>query len=109
MKIQYLESAEPGMRWMRQYFREQPQLDRKSTTLNYYNTIKLLKQVPYSGHVFDEIEGVFERTITKTNFSILYAVKNETIYIIDIRDQRGLRSANALRQYIQQLKQKYDL
>ena len=109
MKIQFLESANPGIRWMRRYFREQPQLDQKTATENYKNTRKLLKQEPYIGHTFDEIEGVFERSISKTHFSILYAVKDETIFIIDIRDQRGFRSSNALRQYSQLLKEKYDL
>ena len=94
---------------MRRYFREQPQLDAQAASESYKNTRSLLKQEPYIGHVFDEIKGVFERRILKTHFSILYAVKADTIYIIDIRDQRGLRSANALRQYSQHLKEKYEL
>lgn len=109
MKIQFLESANPGIRWMRRYFREQPQLDAKAASDSYKNTRNLLKQEPYIGHVFDEIEGVFERSISKTHFSILYAVRDETIYIIDIRDQRGFRSSNALRQYSQHLKNAYKL
>tara|TARA_B110000977_G_scaffold186954_1_gene253511 strand:- start:2398 stop:2727 length:330 start_codon:yes stop_codon:yes gene_type:complete len=109
MNIQFLESANPGIRWMRRYFREQPQLDAQAASESYKNTRSLLKQEPYIGHVFDEIKGVFERRILKTHFSILYAVKADTIYIIDIRDQRGLRSANALRQYSQHLKEKYEL
>jgi len=109
MKIQFLESAAPGIRWMRRYFREQSQLDSQAASHSYKKTRSLIKQEPYIGHVFDEIEGVFERKISKTQFSILYAVKADTVYIIDIRDQRGYRSANALRQYSQHLKKKYGL
>ena len=109
MKIQFLESSTPGIRWMRRYFREQPQLDKQAALESYKNTRNLLKQEPYIGHVFDEIEGVFERAISKTHFSILYTVRDEIIYVIDIRDQRGFRSSNALRQYSKQLKNKYGL
>ena len=109
MKIQFLESSAPGIRWMRRYFREQPQLNAKAASESYKNTRNLLKQEPFIGHEFDEIEGVFEKEIPKTHFSIVYAVKDETVYIIDIRDHRGFRSSNALRQYSQHLKKKYDL
>jgi len=109
MKIQFLESSEPGIRWMKRYFRGQPQLYLKAATKSYANTRKLLKQDPYIGHKFDEIDGVLERPISKTRFSILYFVKGEIIYVIDIRDQRGFRSANALRQYTQILRRKYGL
>ena len=109
MKIQFLETANPGIRWMRRYFHDQPQLDKQAASQSYKDTKKLLKQEPYIGRIFDEKDGIFERSISKTHFSILYAVKDETIYIIDIRDQRGLRSSNALRQYTQYLKKKYEL
>lgn len=109
MKIQFLESSAPGIRWMRRYFREQPQLDQKAASESYKSTRNLLKQEPFIGHIFDEMEGVFERSIAKTHFSILYTVNGDTIYIIDIRDQRGFRSSNALRQYSMHLKRKYNL
>lgn len=94
---------------MRRYFREQPQLNNEAASESYKAAKNSLKQEPYIGHVFDEIDGVFEKEIPKTHFSILYAVKDETVYIIDIRDHRGFRSSNALRQYSQHLKKKYDL
>lgn len=82
MKIQFLESSAPGIRWMRRYFREQPQLNAKAASESYKTTKNLLKQEPCIGHVFDEIKGVFEKEISKTHFSIIYAVKGETIYIL---------------------------
>jgi len=39
----------------------------------------------------------------------LYTMKNETIYIIDVRDQRGLRSAAALQVFTTELREKYGL
>ena len=109
MKIQFLESAAPGIRWMRRYFREQPQINAKAASESFKRTRNMLKQDPYLGHVFDEIDGVFEKEIRGTHFSILYAVNSETVYIIDIRDHRGFRSSNALRQYSQLLKKKYGI
>jgi len=94
---------------MRRYFREQPQLNKEAALESYKNTKNLLRQEPYIGHVFDEMDGIFELRISKTNFSVLYTVKDETIYVIDIRDQRGFRSSIALQQYSQLLKKKYGL
>ena len=109
MKIQFLESAAPGIRWMRNYFREQPQIDNLAASESYKNTKNLLKQEPYIGHKFDEMDGIFEVKISRTHFSILYAVKDETVYIIDVRDHRGFRSGNTLRQYSLHLKNIYGL
>jgi len=109
MRIQFLETSEPGIRWMRRYFRVQPQLDKDAAIASFKNAKNLLRQEPYVGHVFDELDGVYELKISKTAFSILYTVKTNIAYIIDIRDQRGLRSSNALRQFSARLKSKYGL
>lgn len=109
MKIRFLETSEPGLRWMRRYFRQQSQLDRRTATARFARARSLLKQEPFAGHVFDEIEGVFELKIQRTAFSILYAVKDDTVYILDIRDQRGFRSSVALREYVARLRRKYQL
>jgi hypothetical protein len=38
--------------------------------------------------------------IQGTSFSLLYTVARDTVWIIDIRDQRGRRSADALRRFL---------
>ena len=52
---------------------------------------------------------VREYKIIGTAFSLLYTVANDTIWIIDIRDQRGFRSAEALRYFNQELRQRLGL
>lgn len=39
-----------------------------------------------------------------TVFSFLYMVKNETVWIIDMHDQGGFRSADVLRQFAAELR-----
>jgi hypothetical protein len=52
---------------------------------------------------------VREYNITGTAFSLLYSVMADNIWIIDIRDQRGLRSAEALRTFTSELRQRFGL
>ena len=108
MKIQFLESSLPGLQWMRHYYRERPQL-KTNATQSYKKAKILLRDKIVTAKTFDEIEGVYERSILNTPFSILYTVKNEIVYVIDIRDTRGYRSEHALREYTNYLKNKYDL
>jgi hypothetical protein len=107
MKIRYLETAKPGLVWMKRYFQTQPQLDQAAAFGNFEKAKLLLKQHPAAGAPFEDFRDVREIQITRSAFSILYTVLNETIFIIDIRDSRGLRSASALRKFTQELKEKY--
>jgi len=109
IKIRFVETSTIGLKWLKHYFKSQPQLDNKAAFENFAKARALLKQEPLAGHVFDEIEGVRELKIQKSAFSILYTFKRNTIYIIDIRDQRGTRSAEALREFTAKLRDKYDL
>lgn len=109
MKLRFLETSEPGLRWMRRYFRQQSQLDRRAANERFTRARNLLRQEPFAGHIFDEMDGVFELKIQCTAFSILYAVRDDTIYIIDVRDQRGTRSSAALREYNARLRQRYNM
>jgi len=109
MKIQILETAEIGLRWMKRYFISNPQLDSLGAFHNYNSAKKLLKEHPYTGEKYEDHNEVRELNISKTAFSILYTFNLDTIYIIDIRDQRGNRSSEALRKYTTELRKKYDL
>jgi hypothetical protein len=53
--------------------------------------------------------GLRETHITRSAFSILYACQGDTIFIIDIRDSRDLRTAESLRKFSQELRGKYKL
>ena len=109
MKIQILETAELGICWMKSYFLSNPQLNSADAFYNFNSAKKLLKEHPYTGETYEDHDGVRELNISKTAFSILYTFKLDTIYIIDIRDQRGNRSAEALKKYATELRKKYNL
>ena len=103
MKLGYLRSAEPGLRWMRAYDRRNSQLDigRAAASLRIAETV--LREHPAAGRRFEDFDAVREYPIPGTSFSLLSAVARETVWVIDVRDQRGQRSAEALGQFLQEL------
>jgi plasmid stabilization system protein ParE len=109
MKIRYLETAKPRLHWLKRYFQSQPQLDAASAFENFDKAKQLLKQHPEAGEQFEDFADVREIHITRSAFSILYTCQDETIFIIDIRDSRGLRSAESLRKFSRELRGKYRL
>lgn len=109
MKIRYLETAKPGLVWMKRYFQTQPQLDQATAFENFEKAKLLLKQHPHAGEQFEDFLDVREIHITRSAFSILYTCIDDTIFVIDIRDSRGLRSASALRKFAAELREKYKL
>lgn len=109
MKLAYLETSDPGLRWMRSYYRRNPQLNRSKFLAALKRAEQTLCEFPMSGERFQDFGGVREYPIQGTAFSLLYTVSRETVWVIDIRDQRGLRSAEALRMYNRELRQRYGL
>jgi hypothetical protein len=107
MKIRYLETAKPGLVWMKRHFQTQPQLDQAAAFDSFERAKQLLKQHPHAGEQFEDFVDVREIHITCSAFSILYTCIDDTIFIIDIRDSWGLRSATALRKFTQELRDKY--
>jgi hypothetical protein len=109
MKIRYLETAKPGLVWMKRYFQTQLQLDQEQAFGNFEKAKNLLKQHPQAGEQFEDFADVREMHISRSAFSILYTCIDDTIFIIDVRDSRGLRSAGALRKFVGEFKAKYKL
>ncbi|MFT6168575.1 MAG: hypothetical protein ACJAR9_000685 [Celeribacter sp.] len=109
MKLEYLETSHPGVRWMRSYYRQNPQLNRAKVLASLQAAERIISEFPTTGHTFQELEDVFEYLIQGTTFSLLYTVARGTVWIIDVRDQRGLRSAEALRLYERELRQQYKI
>ncbi|NRA85893.1 MAG: hypothetical protein HRU28_00575 [Rhizobiales bacterium] len=94
---------------MMQYYRKNPQLNRDRAFKNYEIAKSLLRDFSSLAEKFEDFEDVWEKNVTLTAFSILYTIRRETIYVIDIRDQRGNRSADALRRFNSELRNKYGL
>ena len=109
MHLRYLETSVAGLRWMRAYYKKNPQLDRAKALEALRKTEQLLTEFERAGHPFQNFESVLEIPIGGTSFSILYTIARETVWIIDIRDQRGLRSAEALRLYTRELRRKHGI
>lgn len=105
--IQYLETSEPALRWFRAYYRQNPQLDRTKAIVALIRAERALSEFPVSGSIYEDFAIVREFKIRGTAFSILYTVARETVWIIDLRDQRGYRSAEALRLHAQELRNHY--
>lgn len=109
MKIQFLETSQPGLSWMISYYEDNPQLDRDRAFLNFDSALEYMKDHPRKKETFGGFSDVWEKKINYTAYSFLYTIRNSTIFVIDVRDQRGHRSAEALRYFKIELARKYGL
>jgi hypothetical protein len=109
MKLEYLQTAQPGARWFRGYYRQNPQLNLPKAVAALRVAESILREQPMAGTRVEGRSSVREYNITGTAFSLLYSVVADNIWIIDIRDQRGLRSAEALRTFTSELRQRFGL
>jgi hypothetical protein len=109
MKLEYLQTAQAGVRWFRGYYRRNPQLKLTKAVAALRVAEVTLRENPMAGERFDDFETVREYKIIGTAFSLLYTVADDKVLVIDLRDQRGFRSAEALRAFTQELRQRYGL
>jgi hypothetical protein len=109
MKLEYLQTAQLGVQWFRGYYRKNPQLNLAKAVSALRIAERTLQENPMAGERFDGFDAVREYKINGTAFSLLYTIdtihKNR-ILVIDLRDQRGLRSAEALHSFVQDLRQR---
>jgi hypothetical protein len=108
MKIQFLETSQLGLRWMVQYYRGNPQLNRAKAFQSLEATKQRICTLSPPRETFENFDEVWEATILHTAFSILYTIRRDTVYVIDIRDQRGNRSAEALGRFHRELRHQID-
>lgn len=107
MKLRYLESATPGLNWLKKYFHDRPQLDRAAALKNFDKAKQLIKTYPEAGELFEDFLDVREVHVTRTPFSVLYLVHGGTVFIAAIRDGRGQRASEAQRDCARELRAKY--
>ena len=103
MRLRFLPTAEPGLRWFRLYYRKNPQLYLVKAIEALRSAEAMLVEFPFAGAIFEDFDAVREHKILGTAFSLLYSVARETVWVIDLRDQRGRRSADALRRFLADL------
>jgi plasmid stabilization system protein ParE len=109
MKVQYLNTSNLGVRWFKNYYRRNSQLDRAKAVNSLRNAERSLQENPYIGGRFEDSQSVREKEVLGTTYSLLYTIARNTIWIIDLRDQRGNRSVSALRQYTQELRTRFGI
>ncbi len=93
---------------MIQYYRNNSQLDEAKAFASFAATERGICDLAPPKETFEDFEDVWEVKIQKTAFSFLYTIHGQTAYVIDIRDQRGHRSAAALRIFDRELRKKYE-
>lgn len=103
MKLRYLDTAEIGLSWMRRYYCEQPQLNTKRAVASLAQAEVVLCDNPFAGAKFEDSAGVRVYPLQGTVFSFLYTVTDDTVWVIDVHDQRGFRSGEALRHFAAEL------
>lgn len=94
---------------MVQYYRNNPQLDQAKAFASFDAAKQRITSLAPPKETFEDFEDVWEVKIQRTAFSMLYTIRGQTAYLIDIRDQRGQRSATALRVFDRELRRKYGL
>lgn len=109
MQLRFLETSQPGLRWMMFYYQNNPQLDKARALRSFDTALACIKSSIPQKETFAGLPDVWERKVAYTPFSVLYTIRGKTIYVIDVRDQRGNRSAEALRRFSAKLAAKYGL
>ena len=89
--LRYLATAEPGLRWMRTYYRPNSQPDATRAVDALRRAEAVLRAHPEAGQRYEDYDAVREWKIAGTAFSLLYTVARGSVWVIDTRDQRGLR------------------
>lgn len=106
MKLQYLDTAEAGLRWMRRYCREHPQLNLQKAVASLQRAEGVLQDMPFAGSKHEDSSTVRMYALHGTVFSFLYTVSDDTVWIIDVHGQRGFRNAEALRYFAEELRER---
>lgn len=109
MKLEYLQTSQVGIRWLRTYFRKNPELDFEKFLASLRRAEDHLKDFPGAGEAFEDRENVREYHIKGSVFSLLYTAARDTVWVIDIRDSRGYRSAEALRHFNRELRARFGI
>ena len=109
MNIEYMNTSDLGVRWFRNYYQRNPQLDRAKAVVALKAAERVLRDNPFAGDRFEESETVREKEILGILFSLLYTVARGTIWIIDLRDQRGNRSVEALKYHNKELRERFNI
>lgn len=89
MQIKFLAQATVDLRWFKQYYARVFPAGRPKADQQYRALLVLLKSQPRAGHPVDDFPEVLEYALPGIPFTVLYRIKDDTIEIMRLYDQRG--------------------
>ena len=89
MKIVFLASAAPDLRWFKYYYLKVFPEGRVKADNHFLTTKKTLAANPFAGHASENIEDAREYHILRTPFTFVYHVKPDRIEVLRVLDMRG--------------------
>jgi plasmid stabilization system protein ParE len=89
MQIKFLDETKADLRWFKQYYSQVFPAGRTKADQQFRALLILLKSEPHVGRQEEEWPGVFEYVIPGIPFTVLYRIKDETIEIMRLYDQRS--------------------
>ena len=108
-KVLYLETSSLGLAWMRSYYRKNPQLRMKEAVVSLQHAESLISDPIFLAPQYEGDARIRKMRIENTQFSLLYVIDKEVIYVVDIHDPRGLRSHEAILNFSRELRQRYNV
>jgi plasmid stabilization system protein ParE len=89
MKLVFLASAVPDLRWFKAYYVSVFPDGRERADRQFLAIQSLLKANPYIGHPSDKIDGAREHHVLRTPFTFLYRVRDDRIEVMRVLDTRA--------------------
>ena len=87
MRVVYLDSALPDVVWWRRYYGSVFPEGRRNAGARLRKAVASLEANAYLGHPTDEAD-VLEFVIARTPFSLLYRIKDDTLEVLPLWDNR---------------------
>jgi plasmid stabilization system protein ParE len=89
MRIVYLASAKPGLRWFHRYYASVFPEGKAMADRRFLGVQTLLKSNPRAGHESEIVPGAREFPVPQTPFGFVYQIKDERIEVLLVVDNRS--------------------
>jgi ParE toxin of type II toxin-antitoxin system, parDE len=88
MRIVYLSSAVPDLRWFKRYYTSIFPEGRARADQQFLLTQVTLRTNPFVGHRSDKYKTAFEYRIARAPFSLIYRIEGDSIQVLRLLDGR---------------------
>jgi plasmid stabilization system protein ParE len=89
MRLVYLASAKPGLRWFHRYYTGVFPKGKASADRRFLGVQTLLKSNPRAGHQSEFVPGAREFPVPQTPFSFVYQIKEDRIEVLRVANNRS--------------------